>query len=311
MNIEIITVAVIILAYSILTYLNLKKFKKQGSLLKGLCIALIFLIILLPILIYILVNEFGGKKVLEKDVILSYYGSIIGASLASFITLVGLYFTLNQANKSKEEEINFQKSIIEDENKKEIDINLFFISNDLKKCFTDIIYMLTTFAEKNSTLTQKREKRKDWILSWKSILRTYSFSNSWREQLKVVSKELNSDYIKRIYEMYTILDKVNRYIGNIEDVKNYKELYKKIENLPKEEICSKRFLDNYNELKILVDRYDLDNNNEDKCELKVEIYKRSEYFSYINKKYEEKKYDILDVLSDEWKNIFKILDKEK
>ncbi|WP_160686876.1 hypothetical protein [Clostridium sp. C2-6-12] len=75
----------------------------------------IFLVLLIPILIFGLVNTFGGSEFAKKGELLSYYGTIIGACFTGYITALGLFYTLKQNAETFNDQRNIDKGNREEE----------------------------------------------------------------------------------------------------------------------------------------------------------------------------------------------------
>lgn len=79
--------------------------------------------IILSVVIPILLNEFilyGNSKIGTADSWLSFWGTWLGAIFGGFITIIGIYFTLESSNKQFKESINEQRQVYESDR----DLNL-------------------------------------------------------------------------------------------------------------------------------------------------------------------------------------------
>lgn len=229
-----------------------KKRKNLILIIKILILICLFLILLVG-LPYIINREIIGNDFFSKasnDGWVSFWGSYLGGMIGGVGTLIAVYFTIKDSKKQLDYHKKKQKKI---ENKERM-ANLCIITTELKMCFYDTFRILTVFSIENSKILMSEEEKCDWILKFKDILRGVSYSRKWRDVLKELVGIIDEDTFERIYEIFLLFEKVDFNIS--EKDYEYDNIYYKIQNIPREKIFSKEFLDKYDELLYTVNIYD-------------------------------------------------------
>lgn len=180
---------------------------------------LIFMVILLPIIIYVTVNNLGGSGSFGKDNILLYYASIGGACFTGYITAVGLYFTLQKNSESlaEQRQIDAETRQLEDTKFKaeqEIQKSRFDkqyniqIINDKLNVYKELFNLRTEIATVISSLKQYAQfghsiskYRYDEFFK---IAGTFQFLGS-----QVSNEELYSKYEEIVNNCYELKDKID------------------------------------------------------------------------------------------------------
>lgn len=281
-------------------------------------VVLLILMMLTAFIIAGLVKVNEWSVPISIDNWLIYYGTIFGALIGGYITAVGLYITNKQTREIQNENKKIQKMILRRQNSEKRDkiaSSAFIIKNDLEMCFSDIFKILVRFSIENSKVIMSEEEKSKWMLAWKDIIRGFEFSSGWREDIRVISHELGKEKIEKLYSMYIMLEK-SKDFGKIikRNPLEYKDLYRNIELLPKEEIFENGFIGKYNDIRFDVDNYgDLYKKSKpmiildsEKAEvLKLGICKKMRFFEEIV----DKKKSCKLFLQKEWMEILELLDK--
>ena len=246
--------------------------------------------------------------------------SFVGALIGGITTLVALWISTIETRKIQEDSKTEQGKLITMNENKELKINAFIIENDLKICFKDLFNILVKYAINNAIIISPPNQRKEWILSWKEILRGINFSSNWREEVKTLSNKIEKDYLIKIYEMYTLLERSIQFLNLSENTSiTYELLYRNIELIPKEFIFNEEFIQYYLQLRNKVSDYDYEiekkgsNSQIDyyklNGELKEEIYQLVEGFKVIEQEQQSNNSKYYDFLNNEWKEIFEKLNQ--
>lgn len=271
------------------------------------CIIALLVLVLIPILI----NYFLKSN---DDSWISFWGSYLGG----VATIGAVVLSINKTNEvqTRTEEL----SKLSEKNK--INANAVILETDLKMCIKNVGDLVVRYAIENSHIVDEQNKRCEWILDWKEIIRGYVFDDKWRDTIKNISSELNISTVQKLYDIYTVLERSNNYFTDINKTpQNYKKLYKMVETIPRECIFSQEFLSKYDYLKVRVSEYD----DLDKLKLgeeeqqqtyqryKLDIYEKRKYFENIQNKIDQNKDYIISkdnsIINEECINILNELNK--
>ncbi|WP_238861091.1 hypothetical protein [Clostridium sp. YIM B02569] len=314
---------------------NLNNMKKDKKLI--LSIFVLTIIIFLPIAVIklnwlknLILLLFNTKE--NAIYYLQYFGALVGG-MATFGAVI---ITTRQAKEHQEQNLAETRRIQEDNRKNQQDLlelkeqtevktNAFILENDLKVCFRDIFRMLVRYSIANSYITIKVEERSKWILAWKEILREFEYSSKWREGIKILSNSMNKDSLRKIYEIYILLDETKHRLGYVvKDNIKYNELYRNIALIPREEIFNEEFNEKFIKLQYDIESYndcnekiekdprkqELEKYEKKKSELACKIYDGVSFFEGLgNNEQDLGKTEFYVYMKEEWKEIFNELGK--
>ncbi|MBU3131969.1 hypothetical protein KPL40_05850 [Clostridium gasigenes] len=277
-------------------------------------VGLVFIFLLsIAVIIAIIVktNEWGNPITIDNWLI--YYGTIGGSLTAGYITAVGLYITNKQTREIQDENKKIQVMILDkqdNENELKISNSAFIIENDLAICFEDMFKIVVRFSIENSKVSISQEERSEWISAWKEIIRGFEFSSNWREEIINLSPKLGKEKTKRLYAMYSMLEKTKNSMKSLNDNKmTYEQLYRNIQILPVDEIFNEELNCRYKNLRDNVGNYDTlggleklswtEEYEKVKVKVKSDIYQEMKFFEDIIKI--EGKFG--ELLSQDWIDI--------
>lgn len=192
---------------------------KQKNINTVIMFALIFMVILLPIIIYVVVNTLGGSGAFLKDNILLFYASIGGACFTGYITAVGLYFTLQKNSESLAEQRLIDKKVRQYEDakfKKEQEIQKIRFDkqyniqtiNDKLNVYKELFNLRTDISTAIGILQQHVQfGRTNRIRNYNEFLKlagTFEFLGS-----QVSNEELYSKYEGIVNNCYELKEKID------------------------------------------------------------------------------------------------------